>query len=111
MQVLTRRLGESIIIGDDITITVLNISKDQFYLGVNISESLTINLQETVSISDGITVTAVKIDKTQVKLGVDAPEDVDINREEVYKKDQGGNMLPSDSSIIGHRKNKFITIW
>jgi carbon storage regulator len=92
MLVLTRRLGESIIIGDDITITVLNISKDQLDLGVNNSESLTINLQETVSISDGITVTAVKIDKTQVKLGINAPDDVAINREEVYKKDQAGNV-------------------
>jgi carbon storage regulator len=96
MLVLTRRLGESIIIGDDIIITVLNISKDQFYLGVNISESLTINLQETVSIREGITVTAVKIDKGQVRLGIEAPKDITINREEVPKEDQVGNVLSSD---------------
>lgn len=93
MLVLTRKLGESIIIGDDIKVTVLNISDDQIYLDVNIIlESLTIHLQESISIKDDIKITVVKIDKTQVKLGIDAPKNVIINREEVYKKDQVGNV-------------------
>lgn len=87
MLVLTRRLGESIIIGDDIIITVLNISEDQIYLDVNISESLTINIQESVSIRADIKVKVVKIDKNQVKLGITAPDDVIIKREEVLKKE------------------------
>ncbi len=85
MLVLTRKLGESIIIGDDIIITVLNINEDQIYLDVNTSESLTINIQESVSIRDDIKVTVVKIDKNQVKLGITAPDDVTIKREEVLK--------------------------
>ena len=88
MLVLTRKLGESIIIGDNINVTVLNISDDQIYLDVNIiSESLTIHLQETISITDDIKITVVKIDKGQVKLGIKAPEDVTVNREEVPKED------------------------
>jgi len=94
---LTRRLGESLIIGDD-KITVLNITRDQIYLDVNISESLTINLQESVSIRDNITVTAVKIDKSQVKLGITAPENVTIKREGVPIEINKENVLSSVSS-------------
>ena len=87
MLVLTRRKCESLIIGDDIKITVLNVDKNQIKLGVNDSEGATINQQESITIRDRITVKLVKIDKAQVKLGIDAPKDVTINREEVPKED------------------------
>ena len=86
MLVLTRRQDESLIIGDDIKITVLNIDTDQIKLGVNDSEGIALALQETITIKDGITVQLVKTDKTQVKLGITAPKDVTVNREEVHKK-------------------------
>ncbi len=93
MLVLARRLDESVIIGDDIKLTVLNIDKSQIKLSVNDSEVVTLDLQETITIKDGITVKLVKIISNQVKLGIEAPEDVTINREEVYMKDQVGNVL------------------
>jgi len=92
MLVLARRQDESLIIGDDIKVTVLTIDKKLVKLGVNDSEGVTLNLQESISIRDGITVKLVKTDKTQVKLGIEAPADVTINREEVYKDDQVGNV-------------------
>ncbi len=95
MLVLTRRLGESLIIGNDIKIAVSNICKNQINLCVNDSQCVIVNLQESISIRDGITVKLVKTDKAQVKLDIEAPEDVTINREEVYKKDQIGNVLSS----------------
>ncbi len=95
MLVLTRRLGESLIIGNDIKITVSNICKTQINLCVNDSQCVIVNLQESISIRDDIIVKVVKIDKAQVKLGIEAPEDVTINREEVYMKDQVGNVLSS----------------
>ena len=104
MLVLTRRLGESLIIGDDIKITVLTIGKNQIKLGVNDSGGVTIKLQETTTIKDGIAVKLVKSDKSQVKLGITAPDSVTINREEVYKKDQVGNVLSSNSGVINHIK-------
>jgi len=104
MLVLTRRLDESLLIGDDIKITVLNIGKNQIKLGVNDSECVTIKLKENLSIRDGITVKLVKTDKSQVKLGIEAPGGVIINREEVYKKDQEGNVLSSASGVINHIK-------
>ena len=92
MLVLTRRLGESLIIGNDIKITVSNICKNQINLCVNDSQCVIVNLQERISIRDGIIVKVVKTDKAQVKLGIEAPEGITINREEVYKKDQVGNV-------------------
>ena len=92
MLVLTRRLEESLLIGDDIKVTVLTIGKKQAKLSVNDSEGVTLDLQETITIKDDITVKLVKTDKSQVKLGIEAPEGVTINREEVYKKDQAGDV-------------------
>ncbi len=104
MLVLTRRLGESLLIGGDIKVTALTIDKKQVKLSVNDSEGITLDLQETTTIRDGITVKLVKTDKSQVKLGINAPESMSINREEVYKNDQVGNVSSSNSGVINHIK-------
>ncbi len=88
MLVLTRRLGESLIIGNDIKITVLNICKSQITLSVNDSQCVIVKLQESIPIRDGIIVKVVIIGKTRLKLGVEVPAGVTINREELYKKYQ-----------------------
>ena len=109
MLVLARRQGESLIIGDDMKITVLNIGENLIKLGVNNSEGISLGLQETITIKDGIIVKVVKIDKTQIKLGIEAPEGVAIHREEVYKKDQEGNILPSNfplDNLLGYYQAK-----
>ena len=88
MHVLTRRLGESLIIGNDIKITVLNICKSQITLSVNDSQCVIVKLQESIPIRDGIIVKVVIIGKTRLKLGVEVPAGVTINREELYRKYQ-----------------------
>ena len=87
MLVLTKRSDESLLIGDDIKITVSNICKNRINLCVNDSLCVIVNLQESISIRDGIIVKVVKTDKAQVKLGIEAPEDVTFNWEEVYRED------------------------
>ncbi len=54
MLVLTRRLGESLIIGNYTKITVLNIEKNQIQLCVNDAESITIDKWKSKVIADGI---------------------------------------------------------
>jgi len=44
--ILTRRINESIIIGDDITITVLNINGAHVRLGIVAPKSLPVDRQE-----------------------------------------------------------------
>jgi carbon storage regulator len=46
MLVLSRRLGESLKLGDDITVTVLSISGSQIRLGVDAPREIPVHRQE-----------------------------------------------------------------
>jgi carbon storage regulator len=48
MLVLTRRSGESVVIGDDIKITVTGIRNGQIKLGIDAPKDVTINREEVV---------------------------------------------------------------
>jgi carbon storage regulator len=46
MLILTRRVGENIVIGDDIVVTVLGIKGNQVRIGINAPKSVTIHREE-----------------------------------------------------------------
>ena len=46
MLILTRRIGESIIIGDDTTVTVLSVKGNQIRLGLNAPKHVTVHREE-----------------------------------------------------------------
>lgn len=46
MLALSRKLQESIVIGDNIEITILSISKDQVKIGINAPKDVTIHRKE-----------------------------------------------------------------
>jgi len=46
MLILTRRIGESIIVGDDVTITVLGVKGNQIRLGVNAPKDVSVHREE-----------------------------------------------------------------
>ncbi len=48
MLILTRRLGESIVIGDNIVVTVSDIKTCQIKLGITAPKDVTINREEVV---------------------------------------------------------------
>ncbi len=46
MLILTRKTGESIVIGDDVVVTIVESSRDQVRLGVDAPRSVTVHRQE-----------------------------------------------------------------
>jgi carbon storage regulator len=46
MLVLTRKVGETIMIGDDVTVTVLGLVGNQIKIGVNAPKSVSVHREE-----------------------------------------------------------------
>ena len=84
MLVLSRRKDESVMIGDNIEVKVLDIQKGQVKLGIEASRDVTLRRDESVMVGDDLEVKVLDIQKGQVKLGIEAPRDVTIHRMEVY---------------------------
>ena len=46
MLILTRRVGETLVVGDDITVTVLGVKGNQVILGVNAPKDVSVHREE-----------------------------------------------------------------
>jgi carbon storage regulator len=46
MLILTRRVGETVVIGNDVTVTVLGVKGNQVRLGVNAPKEVTVHREE-----------------------------------------------------------------
>jgi carbon storage regulator len=46
MLILTRRVGETLMIGDDVTVTVLGVKGNQVRIGVNAPRDVTVHREE-----------------------------------------------------------------
>ena len=49
MLILTRRVGETLMIGDDVTVTVLGVKGNQIRVGINASKGVAVHREEVYS--------------------------------------------------------------
>jgi carbon storage regulator len=80
MLILTRRAGETLMIGDDVTITVLGVKGNQVRIGVNAPKTVSVHREEIYQ--------RIQREKTQ-KVG---GESVEQHQED--PEDNIGNMMP-----------------
>jgi carbon storage regulator len=62
MLILTRRLGETIIVGDDVNITVIGVKDDQVKFGINASDEIAICREEIYQQSTAVQITPESAD-------------------------------------------------
>ncbi len=74
-------LGECLLIGDNLKVTVLDIDKDLVKLCVNALKVITIYLQKSTSLGDEIKIKVLKINLDKANIAIEAPEEIIINRE------------------------------
>lgn len=74
------RIGECLLIGDNLTIKVLDIEKDQIKICINALKVITAYQHKCITIGDKIKIIVFKIILDQFNLVIEAPEAITINR-------------------------------
>ncbi len=75
------RLGECLLIGDNLSVKIIDIDKDQIKICINALKVVTIHLHKNTTIGDGIKIGVLKTNLDRVNLAIEAPEGIIINRE------------------------------
>ena len=83
MLVLTRRVGETLVIGDDVTVTVLSFKGNQVRLGISAPKDISVHRQEIY----------LRIQEEKHSTSEDKTEDVDETKGTAPKIHGGKNFI------------------
>lgn len=107
MLILTRRVGESIVIDTFTKITVREVDRDNIsFLTVQVdaagnrldgqlSRAATVGVGAELEPMEGVTVRVLSLQGRQVRIGITAPKETSIHREEVQARVRAG--LPREN--------------
>jgi len=91
MLILTRRAGETLMVGDDVTITVLGVKGNQVRIGVNAPKHVSVHREEIYQ-----RIQREKLGVTEVE-GSDATDEDNIGNQMPHKADSDNEQSLSDN--------------
>jgi carbon storage regulator CsrA len=83
MLIFTRRIGQTIKIGEDIALTVLAIDREEVRIRVNVAKIwllLTCSIGQPLNIGSDVTITVLVISQSKIRMGIEAAADTPVYR-------------------------------
>lgn len=106
MLILTRRIGEALMIADELKVSIVGIEGEKVKIKIDEIKEEKVSstfrfIGEPLVLLDNVEIHFLKVTGCQLRIGIDAPRYVSVHREEIYKKIQAEKSEPITLSKRG----------